>query len=253
MALKATLVSLILGAGLALAQAPAAPATSLQAGTRIHAELKSKLDTQHAKVGDQVTAVTTSDVKEGGVKILPKGAKLTGHVTEVVAAESKKSPSHISVLFDQAVTKKGERIALRAGIVSVFTPRPNPAMNPGMSDMPGMAMPSPQPMPQEGGAGPALGNVARAADAVDEPINAASSAGNHAMTLGDQPVPAIVTESNGEIASMARASNGSPIQVVMPSASAQANGQARMGSEISTPRGNLKLDSGTEIELQVMH
>src|SRR5690348_9167839 len=135
---------LIVAAGVALAQAPSAPSAMLASGTKVNAKLKSKLDTRHAQVGDKVTAVTTSDVKEHGVKVLPKGSTLTGHVTEVTRAESSKSPSRIGVLFDQAVTQRGQVVPLRAGIASVLTSSSTAMAGPDMpATMPGMDEPMP--------------------------------------------------------------------------------------------------------------
>src|SRR5487761_1728439 len=66
---------------------PQAPATgrrksantsgaTLNSQTRIQAKLKSKLDTRHARVGQQVQAVTTAQVKSHGRVVLPKGTRL---------------------------------------------------------------------------------------------------------------------------------------------------------------------------------
>ncbi|MGH9393814.1 MAG: hypothetical protein ACRD1E_06555, partial [Terriglobales bacterium] len=61
---------LLLGTGLAWAQA-SAPQETVAAGTKVDAQLKTKLDTQHAKVGDKVSAVTTAAIKENGQTVLP--------------------------------------------------------------------------------------------------------------------------------------------------------------------------------------
>lgn len=238
MGLQATLATLLLGTGLALAQAPASPA--VPAGSRIRAELKTKLDTQHAEVGESVTAISTSDLKQHGIKLLPKGTKFTGHVTGVTPAESKKSPARIGILFDQAVTKKGEVLNLRAGIVRVFEPQPAPAMDMGGPGSMGMRPPQPAPGGEMGGGG----NVANSPDMGDS--------NKRNMTLGDEPLPSQVTEPNSQIASLARASNGAQIQILMPGASATP-AQRNEGSVLRSTRGNLKLDSGTEVELQVMN
>lgn len=240
--IPAFIATSFLGMGLALAQAPAPASVAIPPGTHIRAELKTKLDTQHAEVGEKVTAVTTSDLKQNGVKLLPKGTQFTGHVTGVTPAESKKSPARIGVLFDQAVTKKGEVLALRAGIARVFQPEPAPAMDMGGPGSMGMRPPQPSPGGDMGSGN--MGNVANSGDM--------DSGNKRNMTLGDQPVPTEVTEPNSAIASLARASNGAQIQILMPRASATP-AQRNEGSVLRSTRGNLKLDSGTEIELQIMN
>lgn len=261
-----------LGAAMAAAQTPTTQASAsaaskatatansngsaLAVGTRMDAELKSKLDTKNAKVGDSVTAVTTSAVKEHGTTVLPKGTTLHGHVTEVTKAESSKSPSRIGVLFDQATTKQGQVIPLRAGIVSVVTATAAGAADAGtgMDDMP-----MPQAMPAGGGmsgggvADGVAGGVGRTVDSAGAVVGGTAD-GMGRATLGDQPVPAAVTQNSGELAAMARASNGVPISISTPDASVagSTSQQSAVGSVLSSPRGDLEISSGTRVALQVM-
>ncbi|HUX67284.1 MAG TPA: hypothetical protein VMV31_07330 [Terriglobales bacterium] len=208
--------------GLAAAQVPAPPA--LPSGTHLQAQLKTKLDTQRAQVGDPVTAVTTQAVKAKRLILLPKGTVLTGHVTSVVAAESKKSPSHMSVLFDHAVTKQGMAFPLHAAIAQVVVmPSLPPDMDAGMGGDMGMDMPTPQPA------------------AVPDDNHS-----NRTGTLGDQPLPPVVTASAPSAAT--RGSNGHPIYITLPHGT-QADPD---GSLLSTPQGDLKLDRGTRVVLLVL-
>jgi len=257
---------LVLGTGLALAQAPS---SALAAGSKVNAQLKSKLDTRHAKVGDKVTAVTTSDVKENGVKVLPKGSTLTGHVTEVTRAESSKSPSRIGVLFDRAVTKQGQTIPMRAGIASVLTSSAAAAamgggmggMDSGMGAMGGgmdggmgggMGGGMSAPMPAGGGGG-LLGGVGGAANGV---LGAGAAAGpvvaNGAGMVGGELGASGPLSAGGSVESLGRASNGVPVEIAMPPAGAQASQQAAFGSVLSTPRGDMELNSGTNVALQTL-
>lgn len=219
---------LLLTLGL-LAQAPAP-------GTRIEAQLKTKLDTKTAQVGAPVTAVTTSDVKQDGVKLLPKGTTLSGHVTAVTPAESKKSPAHMTVVFDHAQTKQGQSVALRAAIVSVVTPPPPPAMP---MDMGGMAMPPPSPdqdARQQNRPGMDVGAVPP-----NVPVTGGVIGTSDANITPRTPdgLPLGMTDTNAEIASMARASNGAMIRV-------------RAGT-LSSARGDLTINSGTRVILEVAH
>src|SRR5437879_4745766 len=56
---------------------------SLSNGTNVQAELTKALDAKKAKVGDEVTARVTQDVKSNGQVAVKKGSKLVGHVTDV--------------------------------------------------------------------------------------------------------------------------------------------------------------------------
>lgn len=231
---KAGIGMLALSAGLALGQSPSNQA-KIASGTQVDAQLKSKLDTQHAKVGDAVAAQTTAAIKEDGRTVLPKGTKLTGHVTSVTAAESKKSPSRIGVLFDQATLKNGATMPVHFAIASVVQARADAGMQAGMPamDMP----PPPQPVPDQGGEGGGMGGTGR----VLAPIG------------GGMTVPGAVTGASPEIGAVMRETNQAQIAVSLPqpevAGGSSASGAAAVGSVLSSSHGDLKLDAGTHVKL----
>ncbi|MGH9413111.1 MAG: hypothetical protein ACRD0Y_05165 [Terriglobales bacterium] len=203
----------LFGFGVALAQGP--PAASLPAGTKIKAELRSALDTAHAKVGASVRAVTTADVKLHGRKLLPKGSQLSGAIVSVTPAESPKSPSHIAVVFTQARTKKGQVLALVAVIVRVHriaVPQP-PARTPA-------PMPAPMQNP--------------------EMTNSDRQNGKPTATLGSMAIPSQITDQTQAMVFMRRTSQQNPIQVSMEGNK----------SSVLTSRGNFTLARGTRVELK---
>jgi hypothetical protein len=102
-------------------QAEAGIAT-LPSGTAVNAELNSSLDSKKAKVGDKVEAHTTEEIKYAGKIILPKEAKLEGHVTEATARSKGDSGSTLAIQFDKAIPKKGEEISLNVAIVAIAAP-----------------------------------------------------------------------------------------------------------------------------------
>ena len=59
--------------------AQVAGAGQLQAGSTMQAELVKPIDAHKNKVGDEVVAKTTHDVKSEGRVVVPKGSKLIGH------------------------------------------------------------------------------------------------------------------------------------------------------------------------------
>jgi hypothetical protein len=82
------------------ASASANKNVDIQSGTHIRGELQKTLDVRKAAVGDRVVLKTTEAIKSEGRKIVNKGAKLFGHVTEVTRKTNSNTASSISILFD---------------------------------------------------------------------------------------------------------------------------------------------------------
>lgn len=205
---------------MAAAAAAQAPALNLPAGTRLKAELNTTLDSSTARVGEPVKAKTTANLKLNGQTILPKGTQLLGQVTVVIPAESNRSPSRLGVRFNQAVLKKAKQtVPLSAAIINVEMT--SPAM--ASADMP-MNMPSMSPPGAPGATADAGARVR--------------------PELGAQGVPGQVTGQNQEIGSMAQASHAQTIRILKPTPSE--------GSVLTAAQGNLKLQSGTHIDLIVL-
>lgn len=89
---------------------------SLSSGTTFEAALAGSLDARHNKVGDQVVARTTHDVKSAGHVVIPKGSKLIGHVTEAKARSKEESESALGIVFDRAVLKHGQEMPLHVAV-----------------------------------------------------------------------------------------------------------------------------------------
>lgn len=96
---------------------------TLPNGTALNAALNSSVDSKKAKVGDKVEAHTTDAMMDEGKEIVPKGAKLEGHVTEATARSKGDNGSTLSIQFDKAIPKKGEEIPLKVLIVAVASPQ----------------------------------------------------------------------------------------------------------------------------------
>jgi len=151
----AMLVGAILAAGGTVqaqtsGQTPATPNTSAQAeaktatlpsGTAMNAELNSSVDSRKVKAGEKVEAHTTEAVKYDGKVIVPKGAKLEGHVTEATARSKGDSGSTLAIQFDKAIAKKGEEISLNVAILAIAAPQTDfsgGSPGPGSDPMGGM-------------------------------------------------------------------------------------------------------------------
>jgi hypothetical protein len=223
------IVGLALMVGMVAAQAPKAAVAS---GSKINAELKSKLDTRHAQVGDKVTAVTTSDIKEHGVKVLPKGSTLDGHVTEESRAAGPSSPARNGVLFDQAVTSHGQTVPLRAGIASVLSGSAAAANPEPMAPM----GPAPMMMPAPASAGASGGGLLGGA------VGGLGATAGGMVGAGTAPL--------GGAGMLNTGASAAPLAIAMPAANAQS--QSSLGSVLSAPQGDVELNSGTRVQLQVL-
>src|SRR3981081_3832686 len=92
---------------------------SLASGTAINAALSSPIDSKKCKPGDPVNAHSTEAVKSEGKTVIPKGAKLVGHVTQASARAKGESESSLGIVFDKAILKNGQEIPLHAGIQAI--------------------------------------------------------------------------------------------------------------------------------------
>jgi hypothetical protein len=88
----------------------------LATGTAINAELNQSLDSKKAKVGDEVVARTTDNIKADGKTVLPKGSKLIGHVTRATARTKGDADSALAIQFDHAVLKNGQTMPVTMSI-----------------------------------------------------------------------------------------------------------------------------------------
>ena len=113
----ALLVSAIFAAGGAIAQSPRASETTNNGasitGSGINAELDTTIDAKKAKSGEAVLAHTTEPMKSTDNRaILPKGTKLTGHVTQASSRAAGGTETMVAIQFDKAVLKDGQEVPL---------------------------------------------------------------------------------------------------------------------------------------------
>lgn len=114
---------------------------SLTKGAVISAALSSGIDSKKAKPGDAVTAHITEPITEHGKTVIPKGAKLQGHITQASARAKGDSYSTLGIVFDKAVLKHGEEMPLNVAIQAIAPPQsemaPTQAPEMGISPMSG--------------------------------------------------------------------------------------------------------------------
>jgi hypothetical protein len=124
---------------------------SLAAGSTINAELASPIDSKKAKPGDPVKGRTTEAAKSADKTVIPKGAKLVGHVTQATARAKGDSDSSLGIVFDKAILKDGQEVPLNVAVQALASAQSASAIN-GGDEMPAM-----------GGAGASMAGSGRAA------------------------------------------------------------------------------------------
>jgi hypothetical protein len=116
-------LALVLFEGIFLAQStPARAATKITPGTIIPAELTKTLDVKKVKAGDKIEAKTSVDLLSGGEVIIPKGSKISGHISDVKARSKDSKDSMVGIVFDQLSTKDGGELAIQAAIQAIGRP-----------------------------------------------------------------------------------------------------------------------------------
>lgn len=232
---------------------------SLAAGTAINAELDKSLDSKKAKAGDSVTARTTEAVKEDGRVVLPKGSKLSGHVTRASARGKGDNDSTLGVLFDRAELKGGQEMAVQLTLQALAAP--SGATPIGGDDLQGMG--SPGSSVSAGSAGRAnpgapvggavsgaggtvartTGDVSGAADStVNSTTNAAAGVAGSATATSPGAVGGL--NSSGQLTSNSRGVFG--LNGLRLTAEASNSTQ---GSVIASGGKSVRLDSGTRLLL----
>jgi hypothetical protein len=230
---------------------------ALSSGTTLQAELTKPVDAKKAKSGDEVTAKLTQDVKANGKVVMHKGTKLVGHVTEAQAKSKENAESKLGVVFDKAVLKGGQEMSFN-GVIQALAPPVQGALSAsgdegaslgsGMGSGGGSSMGG-----GRGGGGLApIGGVAGAANSTLG--STTSAAGNTAGSVTNSATGAV----NGSVNQTAgAAANGTfnsatrgvvGMQGLALNTAAAGNAQ---GSVISSASRNVKLDSGTQMILQV--
>ena len=224
----------------------------LAAGSTISAVLSKPVDARKNKDGDPVVAKTTQNVKSSGETIIPKGSRLLGHVTQAHPRAKGESDSELGIIFDQAVLKNGQQVALHTVIQAIGSSQSAASSNgtDAMADV-GSAAQISRPTAagnNSGGnsGGGLLGGVGSTVGAVANTTGnlAGSAAGSVNNTVGGTVNAAgaagNLTSSSGGVFGL----SGLTLNSVASNAT--------QGSIISSTGHNVHLDSGTQLILRVV-
>jgi hypothetical protein len=229
-----------------------ATSAALEAGTAVEASLSKSVDAKKAKPGDPVEARVEKDVKSAGRVVVPKGAKLVGHVTQAQAREKGNADSQLGIVFDRAVLKNGGTVAFQ-GVIRTLSAAPQVSGYSGDDTMASAGAPGYEgssatmgeaPRSPAGGAIGGLGNTAGsvAGNAGSAVSGAAGAAANAAGSAG----AGLGASGAGAVGATAPGIRGLPGLQIDAAASTAAN-----GTVIVSHNRNVHLDSGTQLVIQV--
>jgi hypothetical protein len=216
------------------AQANATP--RIAPGSVLPVRLTKSVDAKKAKVGEEVEAKVTQDMKTGSGEVLvPKDTTVIGHVTEAQPRSKEQKESQVGLAFDHAVMNGGS-VPLPMSIQAVIAP---PGASQSNSDAGSQAaVPSSAP----GGAGG----------------TSAQSSSGHAGTMSPATPPQVPTATGAAPASGSQSASNAPAitgntqgVVGISNLKLSAATDATQGSLLISEKNNVKLDSGTLMLLKV--
>jgi len=217
---------------------------NLASNTSVAAQLENSLDARHAKVGDRVVLKTTEAVKQNGDTVVPKGARLLGHVTEVQQRTRENGESRLGVAFDR-LQKGALDMPITATIVSITQAQTHASAGDSSLDSDTMSSSSGRVSStggqRSGGGGGLLGGVGTTVGGV---VNTPTSTVGNVAGTTTNAVGSTVGATTNTAGNLTGSLRG--LQITQ-SSSASAEG----GSTLSLGTGNLKLESGTTFHLLV--
>ena len=182
----------MLSAGMFLVEVtPARAATKILPGTIIPVELAKTLDAKKVKAGDKIEAKIVVDLLSGGEVIIPKGSKVTGHISDAKPRSKDSKDSMVGIVFEQLSTKDGGELAIQATIQAIGPPVESGLSSSSMAGGPigssGGAMPG-------GGAGQSSGGSGHSLNPSSEGV-----VGMRGLSLSTSGPASVVSSSNENV------------------------------------------------------
>jgi len=228
-------------------------------GSYMLVELDKTLKAKKLKVGDKVRAEVSQDVISHGKVIIPVETKLLGHVTEVSVRDSVHPESRLGIVFDRILLKHYHDIDFQAVVQAVS----EPVIRRSRVDQPSQMLP---PSMVGGVSRDAPSSVSgRGANSTSSRGTSSSSRGGGSTSLATFQTPITVKQSpsthvDSAAALLETVANGKPMTIGMPQGVFGIKGlslsttpsASTPGPVIVSNTDNVKLDSGTQILLQVL-
>jgi hypothetical protein len=215
---------------------------ALASGTTLNAELSASIDSKKAKAGDQVMAQITEAVKENGKTVIPKSAKIVGHVTQAFARAKGDPESALAIQFDKAVLKKGQEIPLSVWIRAIAA-EPRSVYQPGPEQNTTAGTPAAGQSPMGASRSSTMGGPPAA---TGPPVGAAGGAGGSLNDAERSAGSAGGLNAAGQLTANSRGVFGMDGVRLATDAS-----NASQGSLVTSSGKSLRLDSGTRLLLVI--
>lgn len=229
-------------------KAPAETGAAALIGTDVVAELSKSVDAKKVKPGDLVTATVTQDVLSHGKIAIRRGSKLLGHVTQTKVRSKEDQESRLGAIFEKAMLKGGGEMDFAAAVRAIAPPvrlntmdRADPMPPSGMSSAGSFGGPPPVGSGIPSGGRRGAGNGATS-------NNDAVGATGQAPQSGRLPPVSPGTESTSESGLLSGGSRG---VFGLPGLRLTAEPGGGHGSIISSTSHNVKLESGTQMVIQI--
>ncbi|HYE72274.1 MAG TPA: hypothetical protein VEF04_03045 [Blastocatellia bacterium] len=223
---------------------------TLDAGTKISAELLSSIDASKVRPGDEFKLRTIKPIMVNGKQVVKKGATLIGRVAEVTVAEGKQSVSHIKMTFDQ-LRNQNLTIPFSATLEQITQVSLNnqSSLNDVDATMQGSGSARSQTSASSGGGllGGATGVVGGAVGTVaNTTTNTVGTVGGVVNSTGQQAGRVIATTSRSAGQTAAGASQIPGLIEI----SSETSGEATASSTLSLAGRNVRIDKGAVFTLR---
>jgi len=221
----------------------------------VSGELVSKLDTKNAKNGDPIVVKTTEKATIGDGVVIPKGSKITGHITDVQAHDETNQNAKVAIQFDQAELKGGQTLAIKSVLQAIEPAAGSDAAQ--SSALSGGGAPS-APMPSGGGAsGGSAGGAAAPGSSPSGSSQAPMQSPSAGAPASPSAAPASAAPSGYPAAGTVVAHQGNieikttAIPGVLIASNASGQPFSNASGALLGARQNVHLDNGTKITLAI--
>jgi hypothetical protein len=90
-------------------------------GTEFKLQLHSTVNSRTSKAGDRVLATLIDPVAVEDREVLPKGARVDGHIGEVRSAGRKGKGGYLYIVFDTVELPNAEKVAIVGSLTEIFS------------------------------------------------------------------------------------------------------------------------------------
>lgn len=100
---------------------PGADEVTIPEGTEFKLQLHSSINSRTSKPGDRVLTTLLDPVAVEDRDVLPKGARIDGHIGEVKPARRRGKGGYLTIAFDTIELSNGQKVAILGSLTEVFS------------------------------------------------------------------------------------------------------------------------------------